>query len=121
MNRTAMTKSLFAAVDGKDADAFVRFLADDVSFRFGNADPVHGKPATHEAVAGFFASIKGIRHELERVWNYEDAIICQGVVTYTRHDSTELKVPFVNVLGLRNELIGEYLVYVDASQLYSRA
>ncbi len=119
MNRTALTEGLLKAVDDMDTDGFAGFLADDVSFRFGNADTVHGKAATREAVAGFFASVKSLHHELERVWDQEDAVICQGMVTYTRHDSTALKVPFVNVLILENDRIGEYLIYVDASQLYS--
>lgn len=119
MNSTAFAESLLESVDGMDAGGFAGFLADDVTFRFGNAEEVRGKAATREVVAGFFASIKALHHELERVWSQDDAIICQGTVTYTRHDATTLQVPFVNVLILRNDLIAEYLIYVDASELYA--
>jgi hypothetical protein len=48
---------LFAAVDRRDAEAFVTFLTDDAVFRFGNAEGVAGRTAIREAVDGFFQSI----------------------------------------------------------------
>ena len=44
-------------------------------------------------------------------------MICHGTVTYTRHDSSQLKVPFTNILKMDDKLIKEYLIYVDVSQL----
>ncbi len=49
-----LTQQLFKAIDNRDTEAFLTFLADDVSFRFGNANTVSGKPAVAEAVDGFF-------------------------------------------------------------------
>lgn len=121
MNKNTLTDGLFTAVDGMDAEAFASFLADDVVFRFANADPVQGKEATREVVAGFFAAIKALHHDIDRVWEQDDAVICEGMVTYTRHDSTTLEVPFVIVLILAGGLIGEYLIYVDASELFPAA
>jgi len=112
--------TLFHALDVFDADTFASFLTDDAIFVFGNAEPVRGKQAIREVVAGFFTSIKAIRHDLLETWTLPQVAICQGTVTYTRHSGSRLRVPFANIFKLRNGLIQEYLIYVDNSQLYAQ-
>ncbi|NOY06437.1 MAG: nuclear transport factor 2 family protein [Chlorobi bacterium] len=112
---------LFDTIDNKDADGFVAFLTEDATFTFGNADPVQGKTAIKELLIGFFGSIKAIRHEILDVWTHPDAVISRGTVTYTRHDSSTLTVPFANIFKMENNLVREYLIYVDTSQLYAGA
>lgn len=114
----AWVEPLFRSVDERDADAFVSFLADGVSFRFGNAPAVEGKAAVGEVVRGFFDSIAALSHRLVDTWQHEDRVICHGTVTYTRHDASTLTVPFANIFRTRDDLIDEYLIYVDASALY---
>jgi len=41
------------------------------------------------------------------------------MVTYTRHDGTNLTLPFVNVFAMRGDLIQDYLIYIDATPLYA--
>jgi len=112
-------KSLLSAIDRMDADAFASFLTENSVFRFGNAEPVKGKRNVREYVAGFFSSIKSLKHEVLGVWESGQVLTVQGEVTYTRKDSRLVKVPFVNLLKMKGTLIHEYLVYVDASQLFS--
>jgi ketosteroid isomerase-like protein len=121
MNKNIWATRLFQAIDNKDTEAFAAFLAADVQFRFGNADPVHGKAAVRTAVNAFFDSVKGMRHVLDKVWEIDGQVICHGTVTYTRHDSTTLSVPFANILTLRDELVAQYLIFVDVSALYASA
>ena len=59
MSRTDWVNQLLATIDTMDADGFANFLAENVSFRFGNAEPIIGKAATRNAVDGFFRSIGG--------------------------------------------------------------
>jgi ketosteroid isomerase-like protein len=110
---------LFAAIDGGDAEGFAAFLSDDGIFRFGNAEPVQGRDAVREAVAAFFASIRSCRHQLHRSWEVPGAAICHGEVTYTRQDGSRLTVPFANICRREDGRITEYLVHVDASQLFA--
>lgn len=121
METTNWTRRLFQSIDGKDTNAFLSFLGDDVEFRFGNAAPVFGKAAVGEAVSEFFSSIKGVHHELEGTWSERGAVICHGTVSYTRHDSTTLSVPFANILDIDSNRINKYLVFVDVSELYASA
>jgi len=110
---------IFDSVDIKDTEAFLSFFVEDARFRFGNAPAVTGKEAIREAVDGFFASIKGLRHEILETWSGADTLVCRGQVTYTRTDKSEVTLPFVNIWRMRGELIKEYLIYIDIQPLYS--
>ena len=111
------TRVLFAAVDGRDADAFASFLADDVRFRFGNAPVVEGRQTVRDVVAGFFGSIEAVCHEVVETLHAGDTVVSRGQATYTRKDGSVLSVPFANVFKLAGGKIREYLIYVDASAL----
>ncbi|MEJ2721656.1 MAG: nuclear transport factor 2 family protein [bacterium] len=112
---------LFHSIDNRRLDDFLSFLSDDVVFRFGNADPARGKDAVATAVGGFFDSIKGLRHDVIQTMVQGDAVVCHGVVTYTRHDETTLTVPFANVFNLAGERVREYYIFIDVSELYNPA
>ena len=114
-------KQLFETVDSRDTDAFLAFLTDDVMFRFGNAEPVKGKEDVGNAVGGFFESIKAISHDLHETLEHPDAVVCHGMVTYTRHDSTALTVPFADIFGIDGDLVRDYLIFIDVSELYNPA
>lgn len=113
------TKMLFAAVDAKDADAFAAFLTADAVFRFGNAPIVRGRAAIREAVAAFFAAIRGLRHQISEQWECGNAVTILGDVTYTRLDGSALTVPFAVILKIRDSSVSKYLIYADASQLFA--
>ena len=119
MNDSQWVNKLFAAIDSKDPDAFVAFLTEDAVFRFGNAAPVSGKAAIREMLVGFFTSIRALRHEVTDTWTLPDVVVAIGQVTYTRHDGSTLSAPFADVFKMQKGLAREYLIYVDASRLYT--
>ena len=45
-------------------------------------------------------------------------VICEGETTYTRHDGTQITLPFANVFELEGELISTYKIYADIGPLY---
>lgn len=110
---------LFDAIDRMDADDMASFLTENARFRFGNAEPVTGKKQIRDVVAGFFSTIKGLKHRILKVWQFEDAVICQGEVTYTRKDGGLVTVPFMNLFRMEGSLIHEYLIYNDVSPLFA--
>ena len=110
---------LFKAVDAKDTERFLGFLTDQASFRFGSAPPAQGKGAIRVAVDGFFSTIAGCHHVVTRVVAEGDVIICEREVTYTRHDASQISLPFVNVFELEGDLISAYKIYADAGPLYT--
>jgi limonene-1,2-epoxide hydrolase len=116
--RHARLDELFAAVDAKNTERFLGFLTDEASFRFGSAPPVHGRVAIRAAVGGFFDSIAGLRHNLTRILTEDDVMICEGEVTYTRLDGSDICLPFTDVFEWEGGLIAVYKIYMDVGPLY---
>lgn len=119
MQHSTMLTELFDSIDAMDADKFVEFIAPDGTFRFGSAPSVTGREAIRDAVAGFFSSIAGLRHTLHQSLLNGDTLVCEGEATYTRHDSSEITLPFANVFELRNGLISQYKIYSDIGPLFA--
>ncbi len=110
---------LFASIDRKDAKAFANFLTENGQFRFGNQDPVRGRAAIAEAVAGFFSTIASLSHRIERVWVHTDSVVCHGTVTYGRLDGSSVILPFADVFHLDGDLVSDYLIFMDVTPLYA--
>jgi len=110
---------IFAAIDRKDTAAFVGFLTDDAVFRFGSAPPVTGREAIFAAVDAFFDTIAGLTHTINRSLVEGSTRICEGEVTYTRLDGTQITLPFVDVFDYAGEQIRHYKIYMDISPLYA--
>jgi ketosteroid isomerase-like protein len=115
------TDELYKAIDAKDTKRFLSYLTEDAQFRFANHPPAVGQAAIGAAVDGFFASIRGSRHAILHNWEPPGHLVSQGMVTYTRHDGSNLTLPFVNVFNMRGHLIQDYLIYIDATPLYAPA
>ncbi len=119
MDHARWTANLFASIDAKDAKLFLSFLDPDARFRYGNGAPAVGTEAIRAAVDGFFAAVKALSHDLHHVWAQGDHVICEGIVTYTRHDGRIVGIPFCNVLGMRGERVRDYRVYIDSAPLFA--
>lgn len=111
--------AMFAAVDVFDLDTFLTFLSPECELRFGNAPSIYGHEAIRQAIGGLFAGIKGISHQNLEAWVNPDTTICSGHVTYVRHDDSTLTVPFAVIFRLDRDLVRQYLIYVDNSQLFA--
>lgn len=110
---------MFAAIDAQDSDAFVAYLTEDAKFRFGSAPPVQGRSAIRAAVDGFFGTIAGCAHRIDRTLQDGDTLVCVGEVTYQRHDGGAITVPFTDVFEYDNGLIASYGIYIDIAPLYA--
>lgn len=111
--------NLFSAIDRMDADGFSAFLTQNASFRFANAPAVIGRDNITDAVSGFFKQVKGLHHRFLEVWERDNIVICEGEVTYTRHNGSELTAPFVDILRMESGLIADYRIYMDTSILFA--
>lgn len=110
---------LFAAIDARDMDGFLACIAEQGRFRFGSAPAVTGHDAIRAAVDAFFASIAGLRHDVQRHVSSERVLVAEGQVTYTRHDGSEITLPFADVFEIDEGLISDYRIYMDIAPLHS--
>lgn len=111
--------TLFSMVDAMKVDDFIAYFTDDVLFRFGNGPLAQDKETTKEIVIQFFASIKSLRHIIEEMWEVGDTVLIKADVEYTRHDGSQITIPFMNYMRSKHGLFCEYYVYIDVTPLYN--
>jgi len=110
---------LFVSIDAMDTEGFLAFIAPEGEFRFGSTPPVRGRDAIRAAVGSFFSSFAALRHDLQRLVVEDNTVVCEGEVTYTRHDGSVITLPFCNVFETDDGLISLYRVYIDVAPLYA--
>jgi ketosteroid isomerase-like protein len=113
-------KGLCERIDAKDTRGFIAYLNDDCEFRFASGPAVVGHAAITAAVDGFWASIRGSSHAIGHCWGDETSAVCEGTCTYTRHDGSQVTLPFVDVLHFRGEKAAKYCIYMDVGPLYGK-
>ena len=111
--------AIFADIDAFDPDKFVAHLTPDATFRFANADPVTGRAAVKEAVAGFFSSIAGLTHHILNVYEVGDTVIAKIDVEYRRLDGKSVTVPNADILGFDGDLVSDWQIYIDVTPVYA--
>ena len=110
---------LFADIDAFDPDKFVAHLTPDGKFRFANADPVIGRDAVKEAVAGFFSTIDGLTHHILNSWDFGDTTIVQIDVEYRRKDVKTVITPNADILIFQGDLVSDWQIYIDVAPVYA--
>ena len=118
MSTDTFVKDMYAVVDAKDGNKLAAMMTENGIFKFANNPAVEGRDAIASFLGNFFQSIKDIRHEDLEDWQVNNTRFATGKVTYTRHDDSTLSVPFSVILKMQDTLIHEYLIFVDASELY---
>src|SRR5260370_8104848 len=116
MSRDVAT--VFADIDAFDPDKFVAHLTPDAKFRFANADPVTGREAVKEAVAGFFSSIDGLTHHIRNVWEFGDTVVAQIDVEYLRKDGKTVTLPNADILIYQRDLVPTCHTYIHFAPAY---
>ena len=111
-------KDLFASIDTMDTERFLSFIDPSATFRFGSSAPVTGHEAIRAAVEGFFASFTALRHDLQRTVTEGNVVACEGEVTYTRHDTSMITLPFANIFETSGGRISLYRIYIDIAPLF---
>lgn len=110
---------IFADIDAFDPDKFVAHLTPDARFRFASADPVTGREATRDAVAGFFGTIDGLTHHIRNVWEFGDTVITQIDVEYVRKDGKTVIVPNADILVFDGDLVRDWQICIDVTPVYA--
>jgi ketosteroid isomerase-like protein len=118
MEAKTFVQDMYRIVDAKDARCLAALMTENGIFRFANQAAVQGREAIIAYLGNFYRSIADIAHDRIEDWQTGDTRFATGWVKYTRHDRSELSVPFSVLLRMKGELISEYLIFVDASELY---
>jgi limonene-1,2-epoxide hydrolase len=112
-------EQLFSDIDSMEPERFTAHLSRDVTMRFGNAEPIHGREAVRDAWAAFCRDLKGVEHDLVEQWTIDNATIVEATVTYTRNDDSKVSVPVVTIYRTRDDEIDDYRIYIDLAPLFA--
>jgi ketosteroid isomerase-like protein len=77
---------VYEAIDSMDEQEFANCLTENCTFVYANSDPVIGRANAAAASQNFLKLLAGIKHNLVNVWAFENVIVSQISVTYTRKD-----------------------------------
>ena len=112
-------KGLFTIIDQRDAEAFAALFAHDGEFRFANHPACIGRAAIQAAVGAFFDSIAALQLTVEELWQVDNTLLMRGTVTYTRHDSHKVSLPFANIIKGEIGAFQDYRIFADVTPLYA--
>ena len=113
------TDSLSDALDSKDLEKILEYLTDDCVLVAGNGDPVKGKENISKVFEGFFPAVKSTAHDVTDIFESGESLVHRGTVTYTRLNNSLLTIPFCDVFKMKGDLISEYYIYIDCSELFN--
>ena len=123
----ADTDDDWAADFFRDADSFqlprlVSWFSDDIEVRFGNQPALHGKAAAEEAFRGFWSGIAGMRHSREQLVADGDLAAQFSLVTYVRHDGSDVTMPVASQLRrIGPGKIDRLWIVIDMAPLFEGA
>jgi limonene-1,2-epoxide hydrolase len=112
-------KGLFASIDAMDTERFLTFIDENCTFRFGSSPAITGREGIRASVNDFFSMFAALGHDLQRVVADANGIVCEGEVTYTRHDGKKFTLPFCNVFEVDGGLVSLYRIYIDMGPVFA--
>ncbi len=112
-------KRYYSVVDSMNVEEFTALHTEDVRLRFGNAETVVGRDAVVSGIAGFWGSIKGLRHNFVQTWDEGDVEIVEALIDYTRHDGKVVTLPCTSILRKKGDLVQDLRIYMDISPVFA--
>ena len=110
---------LFSDIDSMDPERFAAHLAEDVTMRFGSAEPIQGRDAVRDAWAEFCDGLDGVSHEGLRRWESEEGTAAEANVTYTKKDGGTVTVPVATLWREGDGGITDYRIFIDLAPLFA--
>jgi ketosteroid isomerase-like protein len=111
----AMVRAMCAAADAGDGQAFAACFSPTARFRFGNNEPIEGRAAIAKSTESTVDAIWPVRHRVDQVARIGQQLFCRFTIAATLPDGTEVAMPCVTVIELRDGLITDYAVHMDIS------
>lgn len=115
-----LVAAFYETVDGMDSDGLRPLLCDDCRFRVANAPGIVGRDAVIEGNRAMTSKFAALSHDIVGIGSGGgDRVFVECWVTYTMHDSTTHRLPFVTIFEQRGGLIADVMIFGDMSPLRS--
>ena len=117
MNRQFMV-DMFAAADSMDLPRTLRYMTDDVAFRFANGPTLHGHEQVTASLTAFFETVKKLRHTIVGVHQCGDVWAVETVAHYIDRYGRSFSYPACNIMELRGDRMSVYKIFIDNSEMF---
>ena len=108
------------AIDTKDIDAYSKFLADDVTVRFNNDEPMSGKEKVVQGLGYYWQSFGSVEHDLTNIYGTDKTYVLEAQNHYVRHDGKKVTFKAVAFTDINESgLVSSVRIYQDVSPVFS--
>ncbi len=114
-------ETLFGSMIKQDFDTFATCLTDDIFYRVGSSEPIHGKQGVIDFLKSFYTQVQMQVPETRQVIELpeKDQVIFEFETNYLRlKDNKVIHFACTDVMRMAGDKIKEWRVYVDISPLY---
>ena len=111
-----LVRGFLRAVDARDLESIHAFVTDDIEFVTATEPPVQGRSEYASTCRAFFASVRSVRHRVDRLISLPsdpNVVIATMAVRYERVDGTAVNLPVVCAYRMRDHLIARYEIRTD--------
>jgi ketosteroid isomerase-like protein len=119
MSGPELVRRLFTAAETNDVNDYVSHFTDDAVYQVGNNVPAIGPPGIRALVPAVQQAVESVRHDIQRVWEQPDTVICQLEVVYRRKDGEAFRLPCLTVVRLRGDKVQHYQAFLDTSPVFA--
>jgi len=100
-----------------DPDEIARYFAEDAVYHNIPMQPVHGREAIKEFIAGFVAAVDGIDFDVHRQISDGNLVVNERTDVIRRHDGGKVPLPVMGVFEVQNDRITAWRDYFDPAAI----
>lgn len=118
-NLSELVKKSFTAVENNDIDTYLTYFTDDAVYKIANYDPVIGHQGIREFALPVMQMFKTVSHEVKEMWEFDNTVICEMDIIYTRNDDKVFTIPSLDIFKFKDGKVQQLEAFLDASPAFS--
>ncbi|BAZ32408.1 hypothetical protein NIES4074_49130 [Cylindrospermum sp. NIES-4074] len=109
-------EKMVEVLTAEDWEAFYPYFTEDLFYKVGANDPLHGPKGAAGFLSDFYKIIKPTKHDIRGTWQIGNTVIIEMDANYKRvSDGKKITVPCTDIYRFQGDLIKEWRVYPDMS------
>lgn len=118
--KSEVIRRLIRLFEAMNVDEALTMFTEDARYRFGNYPAAVGREDIRKAAtASHLEAIKGVRFNIQGLWEFGDVLVCEMEIEYIRTDDSVLTLPCTDVFRMEGNQIKDMRIYMDPSPLFA--
>ncbi|OKH52700.1 hypothetical protein NIES2101_13760 [Calothrix sp. HK-06] len=111
--------SYLEAIDNKDIEAYINFLADDCVMLPNNNSPVQGKATILQNLSHYWKTFSSLEHDLLNIYGDDLSFVLEALNHYVRLDGKRVTVRAVAITERNKQgLVSSFRFYTDTTSIF---